>query len=95
MRWKLHVRSIVDVKNRILPILPDVAICEGAVTLWRHSDVIWGMLVITLVSLHRGNAELYIGTKYNSIRRLLEKIQGGDCNPPLVVRVTKNGSDEG
>ena len=36
-----------------------IQICEGALTLWRHSDVIWNLMVLILVSLDREGSYLY------------------------------------
>ena len=42
-----------------------IQISQGALTLWRHSDVIWSSMVLILVSMERGGPYLYTGSKYS------------------------------
>ena len=44
-----------------------IPISEGALTLRRHSDVIWSSMLLILVSVDRGGPYLYTGSKYKSI----------------------------
>ena len=44
-----------------------IQISEGALTLWLHSDVIWRLIVLILVSMDRGGPYLYTGSKYMGI----------------------------
>ena len=70
-----------------------IKICEGTLTLWRHSDIIWSSMVLILVSMDRGGPYLYTGSKYSGIKRSVQKIQGGGCNnAPFGECVTKNTS---
>ena len=40
-----------------------IQICEGALTLWRHSDIIWSSKVLILVSMDKRDPYLYTGSK--------------------------------
>ena len=46
-----------------------IQISEGALTLWRHSDVIWSSMVLILISVDREGPYLYTGSKYRGISR--------------------------
>ena len=60
-----------------------IQISNGALTLWRDSNVIWSSVVLILVSMDRGGSYLYTGSKYRGIRCSIQKIQGGGCNNTL------------
>ena len=58
-----------------------IQISKGALTLWRHSYIIWSSMVLILVSMERGTPYLYTGSKYTCIRRsedVLQKIPQED-----------------
>ena len=64
-REKTHFANFYDVYFQYIQI------CEGALTLCRHSDAIWSSMVLILVSMDRGDPYLYIGSKYRGIKRFV------------------------
>ena len=61
-----------------------IQISEGALTLWRHSDVIWSSMVLILVSMDRGGPYLYTGSKYMGIAGIpYSKSREGVATIPL------------
>ena len=74
-------------KNQFLPIFytqnGHFSIFVGALTLWRHSDVIHQWFVLILVSMERGCPYLYTGSKFRVIWPSVLIIQRGVATTPL------------
>ena len=81
---KSHVSSTIFSEKPIFGSLHTyfqyIQICEGALTLWRHSDVIWSLMVLILVSImdRGGPYTLVANTGVSSIP--YRKSRKGGCN---------------
>ena len=85
-------------KNQFLPIVytqnGHFSIFVGALTLWRHSDVIHYWLVLILVSMERRCPYLYTGSKFRVIWPSVLIIQRGVATTPLGKYVLEKPSGE-
>ena len=83
-RRKSYVSVIFQKKLIFMYIFNTFKFARARWLKWCHGDVIWSSVVLIMISVDREDPYLYTGSKYRGIKHSVQKIQGGDCNNPLL-----------
>ena len=92
---KSHVSTIFSEKLIFVNFhvyFQSIQISDGALTLWRHSDVIWSSMVLILVSMNRGGPYLSLVANIGGQGVPYRKSREGVGTTPLRRTCYKNTS---